>query len=224
MSENALIPQELLNQTSTYGDSTALEKVSKSSDYLPRIDLLTGNNRFVQDGVASIGDWALMRDKDNYDEMGRSWVGLLVSWRPVAMRFQPEFEAQYNPDSDEFKSIEAQALGGTGLTGAAFGPQYLVWLPEFDTLATWFLGNKTGRNESKNIIPLLPSEGGTGLINVETQMLSNKKNRWPGPKVSAVELSIETPPWNDLMDDVNKFNNPKEGEAPEKAETSDDDR
>jgi len=205
----ALIPAELLGQ-SKYSTQKAMTEVSSVGDYLPRIQIMGSMSDPVKEGKFPMGHFALIRNKVNED-IGDEFNCLLLGWRPKAMQFSPELLSVYNPDSDLFKQIKTRAQAPNA--GCGYGPEYLLWLPDSLTLATFFFGNATGRNEAPNINTYLPQNGGSGACTFKSVLIKNEKKRqsWHGAKAFECGVDI-TPPedWAAIGLEINKFNNPVE--------------
>jgi hypothetical protein len=206
-----------------HADDQALSVVTKVGDWLPYIQLMGSNNKEVKRGQFPIGHFALVENKKNID-IGNSFVAYLLSWRPKAMQFAPTVVSFFDTKSEGFQKIQAKADQKDSNCG--FGPEFLVWLPEQKKLATFFLGNKTGRNEAPNFISCLEKE--VRKCRVISDLIEDKRqNReWHGAKIMPYDLEIAVfPPREELLHWLEKFNNPKDSEAgPAEAAEGDGDR
>lgn len=197
---NELIPAELLNNSN---DNQALAVVSSSGDYLPYIQLMGSSSNEVKEDKIRQGHFALKSGKSLVD-LSNEFVALLVAWRPKAMIFAPEIVVSYDVNSDMFKKIKGMAKGES----AGYGAEFLMWLPDQSRLATYFLSNPTGRNIVNDVVALLPSQTQSGLCLFKSHLIKNKKFAWHGPLCEAYDATIETPPWAELIEQINKFKNP----------------
>lgn len=207
---NELIPasadevQSLLAQTeSKYADETALAEVTKVGDWLPYIQLMGGNSLEVKRGEFPLGHFCLRKGKQMID-LGSEFVCYLLSWRPKAMQFAPKVLSFFDVESEEFKDIQQRSDQPN--SGCGFGPEFLVWLPEAKEFATYFLGNKTGRNEAPNLVALI--KDGTRLCKQVAHLIETSDYAWHGPRTVPYDLEIELPPIADIKREVEKFNNP----------------
>jgi hypothetical protein len=216
---NALIPAEFLG-TAKYATQKAMTEVSSVGDYLPRVQVMGSMSGPVKEGQFPMGHFALVRSKQNED-IGSEFNCLLLSWRPKAMQYSPDVKSIYDPNSDAFKDIKSRS--NVPNAGCGYGPEYLMWLPDQQCLATFFFGNATGRNEAPSINAYLQQNGGTGICTFKSILIKNEKKRqsWHGAKVfdCAVELVLPEN-WADVGVEIEKFNNPSEKVVEVAAETS----
>jgi len=99
----------------------------------------------------------------------------------------------------------------------------LIWLPDPKELVTYFLGNKTGRNEAPNMIALIDS--GKYIGQIVSHVIETPKNTWHGPQTCECDLPVSMPPPDVLVAQLKKFNNPKDAEqAAAPTKEKDDDR
>lgn len=207
---------------SKYATKVAEERVMKVGDYLPYIQLFGGNSIEVKRGDFPIGHFGLVINKKIVD-LGKEIVLFLVSWRPKAMQFRPSVLSFYDTLSEQFREIEATADQKN--SGKAFGPEFLITLPLVDSnrFCTYFMGNKTGRNESPNLMALLkPSSDGTPAKRVclqRAKLIENTEYSWHGPETKDYDIEVPLPDLTELKKQVEKFNNPPASVA-EVAETA----
>jgi hypothetical protein len=215
----ALLQQQ--NQ-SKYGTSKALAQVTKAGDYLPYLQALGSNSPEVQEGKFQMGHIVLSKGKAKSD-LGTSIIAMLLAWRPKAMQFKPSIQNYYNPDSEAFKRIEIESMQPN--SGKAYGPEFLVWLPEYKEIATVFFGSATGRVEAPNIISALTN--GKVFARLACELIEYKKQskKYHGWRYYPYDVPVTVmPPHDQLQDVLSKFCNPPETEAApaEKAEAGDD--
>lgn len=211
------------NSESQFANEQALATVTKVGDYLPFVQLYGSNSKEVKRGAFPMGHFGLRRSKSAIDDLGDQVVMFVLGWRPKAMQFEPEPISYFNPESDAFKNIQATADGKN--SGKGYGPEFFIWLPEVKEFATYFLGNKTGRNESPNLLGPFKASGPFTCIQ-ESTLIETKQYSWHGPKTKPYSLSIEMPPLETLTKELQKFNSPPEAakEPTEHAEEADDSR
>ena len=211
----------LASSQSKYATTTALSEVTKVGDWLPYVQLMSGNSIQVKKGEFPMGHFALCKNRQLLD-LGASFVCYLLAWRPKAMQFSPKVLSFFDTESKEFKDIQERSKGKNA--GCGYGPEFLVWLPEYKELATYLLGNKTGRNESPQLIALI--EDGTFKCKQEAHLIEDGEYAWHGPKTLPYDLDIELPPMSLLAKELQKFNNPPaaQEEVAEDAEDGDQGR
>ena len=211
---NSLIPADFVSQAK-YADSKTLSVVTSSRNYLPRVQLMGSSSDIVKQGDFPVGSFALIKNKVHQD-LGKEVIMLVLAWRPQATQFKPDVLNAYNPETDLFKKIKARA-DADSQSSCGYGPNSLVWLPEYEETATFFLSNPTGRNEATNFLGYL---GKTCVV--KSELIVGKKHKWHGPKTYPYEADIKLPNFADqaFIDVKNEFCNPPEASR-EEAESTD---
>ena len=225
MTENTELTTEVLSAADTLalieaqGEGKyqgALKEVTKST-FLPYIQLMSSNSREVKKGECQQGRFYLRKSKDAID-LGPEVVMFLIQCRPKAMEFQPKVKSFYDPTSPEFKTVMEKAeLPNSHRT---FGPEFLVWLPDHKEFASYYLGNKTGRNEAPKLMGVMET---TRICVQEAFLIETPDYSWHGPRTKPYDLEIVMPPPGDLSDELQKFNSPPvtADEPTEEAEAND---
>jgi len=214
----------LRSQQSKYADKTALATVTKAGSYLPYMQAMGSNSPEVQRGDMPMGVFALAKGKTKIN-LGKAVIAMLLSWRPKAMQFKPDVLSYFNPNTDEFKKLIVQS--DVPNSGAAYGPEFLMWLPEYNEFTTMFFGNPTGRQESPNMIAALDSGNLFARLNCELIEYKKQKKSYHGTRYYKYDVPVTNLPPNDQLADIlNGFNNPPEtdNKPAEKAEEGDDGR
>ena len=171
-----------------------------SAGFLPRIQVMGGNNDVVKEGKFPIGHFALITGK-SLDDLTPEFNAVVLSWRPKAMQFQPDVIAFYNPKQDDFKKVQERA--DVPQSGCGYGPEYLLYLPDYDKFATFFCSNITARNEAPNIHTFMRK-----ACTFCVQIIKSKKFTWHGPRVKKCEQEVKLPEQSVMVEIINKFNNP----------------
>ncbi len=169
----------------------------------------------VKEGKFAIGHYALTKSKIPQD-IGSEFICLLLSWRPKAMIYKPNVKAYYDPTTKAFRDTEKAAKLPNSNRG--FGPEFLMWLPDYEEVATFFMGNASGRMEGPNVVNCL--DKGSRICKIGNILVTSKKNgnMWHAPRFLQHDLSINMPDLALIMPIVERFNNPpveEEAEAPE---------
>jgi len=189
------------------------DAAASSQSYLPRLQLMTANSSKCKGGEIGVNSYALVRDQD-YKDLGKNVDVLLVTWRPKALETGEAVISVYDPQSADFQRIQAKSDEKD--SGCMFGPEYLCWVPSKKTFATFFMGTKSARRESANVKALLKQAATLGSQHIKTP-----KYDWYAPKVQACSTPFEMPGKDELVEAVEKFNNPpvSEIEGVEETET-----
>jgi len=211
---------------SKFATDQALATVTKSGDYLPYIVLMGSSSSEVKKGEFPMGHFALRRGKGNLHDLGTQFTAVVIGWRPKAMQYVPDVISFFDHESKEFKEIQAGADAPN--SGKGYGPEFLIWLPELKEFVTYFMGNKTGRNESSKVMSVLKkaASGETPVCVIEAYLIEGRENSWHGPRTLSYDLGDPTMPTGDqLAKEIKKFNDPpaaqkQVAEAAEEAEGS----
>ncbi len=207
---------------SKYANSTALAAVTTAASYLPYIQLIGSNSKEGKRDPMKQGKFALSKGKDNLIILGDSFVAFLLGWRPKAMRYAPKALSYFNPESKAFKEVKATAETNRQ-SKCGFGPEFLIWLPERQEYATYFLGNATGRQESPNLINLINNK--VRKCKLAAHLIETQDYSWHGPRMLPYDLDVQLPPDPAMMMEIlNKFNNPPESQEVEEASETVSDR
>lgn len=197
---------------SKYATPAAVTSVTSAGDYLPYIQVMGGNSEVVKRGEFPIGNFALMKQK-KASSLGDSFVALLLSWRPKAMEYKPQVKAYYDPNSAVFTRVQERAQQPQSNCG--YGPEFLLWLPDFATVCTFFMGNISGRMEAPNLIDRL--ENGNQICKLKIEIAENKKGIWHTAKMYPHDLQIVMPDMSTIVAVIDKFNTPPVVEEAEPA-------
>jgi hypothetical protein len=221
-----LIPQALVVKPK-FGDDATHERMS-GSGFLPRVHLMTSTNRLVQTGKTKMGNYCLVKGKDALTkDFGPAFNCLVITWRPKAMDFSGQkAKAFYNPTKQGFKDVEVQA--DKRVKKFMYGPEYLVYIPELDTLASFHFNNITMRMRAGEMKALLGKAG-----TFRSEVIEGNGNLWPGPVISLCSTPLSLPEDREtflkrIQDEAVKFANPPDEEVenvddtPETAGATDD--
>lgn len=202
-----------------FADDSAMAVVTRAGDFLPFIQLLGSNSMEVKRGDFPMGNFCLKKNRQLID-LGKEVVMYLIAYRPKAMIYKPKAIAYFDPKSPEFKDVIATADQKNSNKG--YGPEFLVWLPSTQDFAHYFLGNKTGRNESPNLVGLV--KGKIHKCVQKSHLIETPEYSWHGPKTLPYDLDINPMPDPEvLLAELTKFNNPASSQLePEEKDEKDD--
>lgn len=197
-------------------DDSAFDAATKSGKYLPRLELKTSNSEKCKDGSFPINHYALVRDQHMKD-LGKDVDCAIIAWRPKAVNFGEMVIAVFDHEDPQFKKIEDDAEVNS--QGNQYGVEFLVWLPEVKEFATFFMGSKTARRESPVVKALLGQ-----AATLKSHKIPHKKYDYFGPTATSCSTPFEMPDRAELLEVVEKFNNPPKTEIEQEDESSGDDR
>ncbi len=177
--------------------------VANNQDYFPRIKLCQGNAKEVlKEFVAKGGNYALVKGKDDIEDLGNSIDLVLCSGRPKAMRTGDQIITIFEEDAEEFKKIMASSK--TKDSGCFYGPEYLVYIPAAQTFATLFLNNPTMRREAGAVHSRLKQ-----AATLSSHLIENEDYSWFGPKCGDCSSPLELPDLDEIRATVDKFETEK---------------
>ena len=207
--ENALATI-VSNNVVVAGDDM-FDAIKTSGKYLPRLQLMTSNSGQCKAGEFPINHYARVADSD-YRDLGTSVDVFIGPWRPMALWDTPDGNMliSYNPmivdgrPTGVFAEIQAEA-DKPGMTGAMYGPQFLLWVPSCQEFMTFFMASKTARRASTQVKALMGHPGTLGSKKIES-----KEHVWFGPTCVACSTPFEMPAAEELKRQVDGFNSPEE--------------
>jgi len=201
--DGELVKFEGENAVTKYSDED-FALATKAGDYLPRVQLMTSNSDKCKKGDFPINHYALVRGKD-FQDLGDSVDALVIAWRPKAIEMADAIIVDHDPNSEEFKRIQAKA--GDANSGCMYGPEFLLYLPDQKEFATFFMGSKSSRNEAGNMRTRMHK-----AATLKSQELSNKHYSWFSPSIVSCSTPFDLPDQAELVEQKQKFENPPEPE------------
>jgi hypothetical protein len=196
------------NQVQKYDDK-AFEATSTSANYLPRISLQTSQSKKCKSGEFPINSYAQISGQLYFD-LGKEVDVLVIAWRPKALEMGENVISVYDHTDPEFARISEKSEIKD--SGCQYGPEFLLWIPKTKKFATFFMGSKSSRREAPALKNLLQAAATLKSKHIET-----KKYDWYAPSITPCNTPFELPPMEEIMKEVEKFNNPPKSEI-EKAE------
>jgi len=216
MSENELVKVDELEAmlpANKYSDED-FDATASGGGYLARLQLLTSNSKKCKSGEFPTNHYALIQDQ-KHDDLGKNVDILVVAWRPKALETGENIISAYDPNDAEFQRIQEKSFQAN--SGCMFGPEFLVWIPSAGKFASFFMGTKSSRREAGNVKARL-----TKAATLGSKLCKNKSYEWFAPESSACSTPFAMPARDELMETLEKFNNPpkSEIEGVEEAEDS----
>ncbi len=217
MSDQLTVPEAGATDLTVMPDLTGAQHASQEmfdvlvrSNFMPRVQLCGGSSDIVKEAKIAIGRFALVRGKDDFVDFGQECNLVPLSWRFAAMRFADKTEVFYDPKSDEFKAVQAET--GVKDSRCAYGPQFLVWVPQTKEFATYFFGSTSARPEGRKMLQLLNKP-----VTMKAKLVSTPQNKWHVPVCLACSAQVEMPPIESAIAIAAQFNNPGKSETVEES-------
>ncbi len=90
---------------SKYSDDSAFDSMS-SGGFLPRLQLCGSSTTVVKEGKITQGHYALIKGKDQLEDLTKEVNIVVLAWRPKAMEMTEDVVLSiYNPKASEFTRI-----------------------------------------------------------------------------------------------------------------------
>lgn len=215
---NELVPVTADNLPANPFEDSNLEGLL-GSDYFQRLQLMTSNTDLVKAGeFAPVNNFALIRDKSAVD-VGKEVEAIPLAYRPKAVQTKSDpVITSYKRDSEVF--IETKALSERDpQSGALFGLEYLLYLPDLDEYCTFFMSTKSMRRESPNI-----KSNMMNVIMISSYLAQNANYKWQTPKVKRVDREASVPSnYNEMISRFyDEATNHKEVELADNTEDNDE--
>jgi hypothetical protein len=221
-----LIPAELMIK-GKYADDSVFANMS-GSGFLPRLQLNNAMSKLVQRGKAKIGGYILVQGKENIiADYGEELSCLVLAWRPKALLFKSDNSgtAYFNPRTQGFQNVEKLADQKPRPKGALYGPEYLIYLPDQRTAASFHLNNPTMRNRAAEMKALIGR-----AATLRSEEIDSKGNLWYGPVITGCSTPLPLPesgtPERESLTayikaEIQKFSNPPDEEVEAAEEVTD---
>lgn len=218
--------EELKNEETIYGEETNLISLSdlgvtvqnqddkdfdnlvEKSTYLPRIQLYASSSEAVKQEKIGQGRFGVSVTKDSVEDLGKAFDAIPLSYRFKAVQFTgDEIIASYDPQSEIFKSIQAQS--DTEDSGCMFGIEFMLWLTDSSKFVTYHLSSKSARREAKPLRSMLGQ-----AVTIEVELKKGKKYSYHIPKVMKCSSAVSNLPDPALMKvELERFKNTTGTEA-----------
>lgn len=208
----SIIPEEL--SKSKYGTLEVFGDMSSGASWLPRLALFGSNSDLVKEGKAQMATWGLIKSKDDFEQLGKEVDIIPVSWRPKAMKLTDSPVSYFNPETPEFKDIQAKS--DIQNSKCVFGPEFLIWVPSLAKFATYYMSSKSARNQAKEVLGMIGRGCTLGI-----KLISNKDYTWHAPVPKRCTSELTAPPQEQMGLIAKSFNEPEDSSvefSPEKLE------
>ena len=229
---NELFAGENALSTQTADEMMALDKLSKSSSFLQRVQLYSKGKSGPSGTLINAGHYGAPRSGDQIDDLTNSIDVLVLARKAKALDMSDtEHIIETNDvNSDEFKRIVERA--GTQNSGCAYGPTYLIYERSTRQFYEFFCGNASGRQESSKIntyLPVTQAMIDAGLtdeteprfakpLTLKSKFVKRQNYEWFAPVAEDCLTPIDLPSIEVMRAELEKFN---KIESPE-VETADE--
>jgi hypothetical protein len=213
MTEKAVQPAQsggsLIDVPQSKYDNTAMEAMSSSNKFLPRLQLMTSRSEQVEMHGFPANHFACIEGKNHLD-LGESTDILLIAWRPKALDMSgedivqcldPKFDDKNQP-TGIFKEIQDRSFVKD--SKCMFGPEYLCYIPSVKKYATFFCGGITLRNEA----PAFSNRLGKAATLRPTKITPKKQKPYFSTKVYDCTTVFDIPEQADIKEVAETFLNP----------------
>jgi len=171
-------------------------------DFVPRIQLVT-KGKYVDQGKITPGHYGVPQGEDEILDLGDSIDILPLAVRNKALDTNSDPPVAVYDTADPLYGLIVERAGQKD-SGCMWGPSFLVWERDTGEFYELFLGNKSGRVESKKFEPYLPvSEERAAKFGVEpkgptaltlTSRYIQGRYNWHVPVVNRCSTPVENLP------------------------------
>lgn len=223
-STNATVAAKIaaMQQASKFTVELFTQIGGSSFRFLPQLRLYASNSKDVVMGKIGGSHYGIYRKKDQpLEDLSKETLVVPIAYRAKAMwlKAKPPI-SHFNSASEEYRKIVATQADKTQKeTGAAHGPEFLVWIPKTASrdglLATFFMGGESARNNSGAVQSFLPSSDGKFfpcVLFCSVIQKPEKNQVWIVPEARPSQQEVELPPEKTLDDALTFFLNPKDSE------------
>ena len=213
---------------------TDLTKYGGEVEFLQRIQLIT-KGKYVDKGLIKPGHYGVPTGDEEVIDLGEAIDILPFAVRDKALDTTEDPPLSvFDADDPVFEDIADRA--GEKDSGCMFGPSFLVFERNTGKFYEFFCGNKSARMEAGNFAAYLPvSEEQAGQfegltaqppqpLTLRAKYIERPRYSWHAPQVTKCSTPFTNlPDMGKIVDEINKFLNPKESDV-EKAEEGGRDR
>jgi len=208
---------------------TDLAKYGGESAFLKRIQLSSSKDKYAGQGLIAPGHFGVPLGEAEIQDLGATIDILPLCVRDKALDTNEDPPlAVFDPDDEVFQDIEQRA--GQKDSGCMYGPSFLVFERNTGEFYEFFCGNKSARREAGKFGPYLPVSEAQAAefegveaqppqpLTLSSEYVKRGKYQWYVPVVNKCSAPFTNlPPIEKIVDEINKFLNPKVQEV-EKAE------
>lgn len=196
-------------------DDNVFKDLSKSADFLPRLQLMTSQSGPVKDGEFSANHYAIV-DSGELIDLGKEVDVAVLAWRPKTLDTN-ENVASFDPESALFQKIREQAKMKD--SGCMYGLEFLMYVGSKKQFVTFFMGSKSARRSANKVKQYIQDFATLKSIKVD-----NNKHQWFTPSVHKCSAQFPLPNFDEVKKEVDKFNNPQDSNVEAEASGVEEDR
>lgn len=173
------------------------------SKWFQRLKLMTSRSKVVESGEFPVNHYALQRNKSNID-LGSTVDVMVCAVRIKALKITgDEVIVSYERGSALYSQIENEA-DTIKDSNCMYGPEFLVYIPEKQVFATFFMSTKTMRNDAPALASLLMKNATLGSKKIETS-----KYTYTSASISPCSLDLQFHCSREkLFEVIDRFKNP----------------
>ena len=191
-------------------DDALFNSLTSSADYFSRLQLMTSNSNISQEQNIPAGNYVVIKTKQAVKDIGKEIDVLVCGIRFKAMRINGDnIISIYNPSNPEFNKIKEESTIKD--SGCLCGPEFLVWIPDTKEFATLFCANRSHKSVAPNIRAAM-TDGSPGPVTLKSNFVKKQQYRWFAPVVTGCATPFEMPTSEALIENIDKFNHPKDSE------------
>jgi hypothetical protein len=187
----------------------AKKAIAVGGGFLPRLQFFSAKSGACSSGSFPVNHFGLVQGQARTD-IGEEVLGLVIDWRPKALDTSgDDVRVSHDPESEVFADITRIFDSRVPNNGCMVGPEFLVWLPESETFATFFWGSMSANIESEKPLAILNDEDQSNwMMFTPIEIPSKKYANWFIQTASATAREGAMPPAEGFRELVSKFQNP----------------
>ena len=198
---------------------TDLTKYGGETEFLKRVQLVT-KGKYVDKGKIAPGHYGVPEGDDDITDLGESIDVLPLAVRDKALDTTEDPPlAVFDADDEVFQDIVDRA--GEKDSGCMYGPSFLLFERNSGQFFEFFCGNKSGRMEAGKFAQYLPvseeqakangvEAHGPLPLTLRAKYIERPRYSWHAPQVTKCSTPFTNlPPVENIVEEINKFLNPK---------------
>lgn len=188
-------------------ENKELDALTRTSDFLPQVRVYGSETNIVKEGKFPMGHFGMYFSADKIIDLGEEVDTLIVAYRARASIVTGDTPVNfYEINSKEFGEVKDKAM--LGEQGYLAGLEFLIWFPNVKGFGLFLFGNKTLRRESANVRACV---GAAATLKVK--LIKSAKWTWHGASCFPCSNPLDLPPQESLVEEVEKFKNPKSSDV-----------